>query len=62
MSDKTDTSEGYRWSINLLAVLGTMVTGGGAVQLTHWLAMMGIPSMSKNTFTATERRGSLGMQ
>ena len=27
---------------------------GGAAQPTHWLATMGIPSMSENTFAATE--------
>ena len=32
-----------------------MSSGGGAAQLTHWLATMGIPSMSKTTFAATER-------
>ena len=54
-SDKVETAEGYRWSVNLLAVLGTMTTGGGAAQLTSWLATMGIPSMTKATFSATER-------
>jgi hypothetical protein len=38
-----------------MAVLGAMATGGGAATLSSWLSTMGIPSMTKATFTATER-------
>ena len=54
-SHRIETSEGARWSVNLLRVLGTMCTGGGSAQLSSCLATIGIHSMSKATFTATER-------
>ena len=38
-----------------MAVLGAMATGGRAATLSSWLSTMGIPSMTKATFTATER-------
>ena len=54
-SDKTTTPNGDRWLVNVMAVLGTMSTGGGSAQLTTVLSTMGIPSMSKGTFVTTER-------
>ena len=39
----------------MMAVLGTMSTGGGSAQLTTVLSTMGILSMSKGTFVTTER-------
>lgn len=43
------------WTVNLGAVLGQMATGGGASHLQQVMASIGTPSMSKTTFTATER-------
>ena len=43
------------WTINLGAVLGQMATGGGASHLQQVMASVGAPSMSKSTFTSTER-------
>ena len=43
------------WSINVGAALGQMATGGGASHLLQVMASVGSPSMSKTTFTATER-------
>lgn len=37
------------------AVLGQMATGGGASNLQQVMASVGVASMSKSTFTATER-------
>ena len=43
------------WTVNLGAVLGQMATGGGASNLQQVMASVGVASMSKSTFTATER-------
>ena len=45
---------GRKWAVNLGAVWGQLVTGGGAAHLAEMLAYMDVPSMSKQTFKATE--------
>ena len=41
--------------MNVGAVLGQMATGGGASRLQQVMASVGVPSVSKSTFTSTER-------
>ena len=43
------------WTVNLGAVLGQIATGGGASRLQQVMASVGVPSMSKSSFTSTER-------
>ena len=43
------------WTVNLGAVLGQIATGGSAARLQQVMALVGVPSMSKPTFTSTER-------
>ena len=51
----TDKSGKKHWTVNLGAVLGQMAIGGGASHLTQTMTSLGTPSMSKHTFTSTER-------
>ena len=51
----TDKSGKKYWTVNLGAVLGQMAIGGGASHLTQTMISLGTPSMSKHTFTSTER-------
>ena len=44
-----------RWEVNLAAVWGQMCTGGGHSTLQESLAYLGVPVMTKKSFTATER-------
>ena len=43
-----------RYSVNVEAVWGQMVTGGGQRKLNEMMASMGIPGMSKGTFIQIE--------
>ena len=50
------TSTGKKfWTVNIGAVLGQMATGGGASWLQQVMGSVGVASVSKQTFTATER-------
>ena len=44
-----------QWDCNLAAVWGQMSTGGGHTRLHATIGTLGVPVMSKNTFTHTER-------
>ena len=47
--------DGYRrWECNLAAVRGQMATGGGHSQLEETMSVLGVPVMSKNSFTQTQ--------
>ena len=54
-SSRATGSDRRLWTVNLGAVLGQMATGGGATRLQQVMASVGVPSMSKSTFTSTER-------
>lgn len=55
-SQKIKGPNGYlRWECNLAAVWGQMCTGGGHTKLQGSMATLGIPVMSKNSFTTTEQ-------
>ena len=55
-SHKIKGPNGYqRWESNLAAVWAQMSTGGGHTKLQETMATLGIPAMSKNSFTNTER-------
>lgn len=55
-SRKVKGPKGYqRWECNLAAVWGQMSTGGGHTRLHETMGTLGVPVMSKNTFTHTER-------
>ena len=55
-STKVKGPNGYqRWECNLAAVWGQMSTGGGHSKLQETMGTLGIPVMSKNSFTNTER-------
>ena len=55
-SRKVKGPNGYqRWECNLAAVWGQMSTGGGHTRLRETMGTLGVPVMSKNTFTHTER-------
>ena len=55
-STKVRGPKGYqRWECNLAAVWGQMSTGGGHSKLQETMGTLGIPVMSKNSFTSTER-------
>ena len=43
-----------RWEVNLAAVWGQMATGGGHYPLREQLSVMGVPAMTKKSFTHTE--------
>ena len=43
------------WTVNVGAVLGQMATGGGASRLQQVMGSVGVASVSKQTFTTTER-------
>lgn len=50
------TSTGKKfWTVNVGAVLGQMATGGGASRLQQVMGSVGVASVSKQTFTATEK-------
>jgi len=61
-SKRVKTNDGRHWEVNLGAVLGQMMTGGGASRLATTMAAVGVPSMSKQTFTTTERAWSAEME
>ena len=44
-----------RWESNLAAVWAQMVTGGGHATLQETMSVLGVPTMTKKTFMATER-------
>lgn len=46
---------GTRWECNLTAVWGQMTTGGGHSSLTDSLSVLGVPTMGKKAFVATEK-------
>ena len=55
-SSQITTSTGKKfWKVNLGAVLGQMATGGGASWLQQVMGSVGVASLSKQTFTSTER-------
>ena len=54
-SKRVKTSDSRHWKVNLEAVLGQKMMGGGASRLATTMATVGVPSMSKQTFTTTER-------
>ena len=43
-----------RWESNLAAVWGQMVTGGGYASLSNTMSVLGVPVMSKGSFTPTQ--------
>ena len=45
---------GKRWAVNVGAVWGQLVTGGGSAHLKELMAYMDVPSLSKQTFKSTE--------
>ena len=50
------TSTGKKfWTVNVGAVLVRMATGGGASRLQQVMGSVGVASVSKQTFTATQR-------
>ena len=55
-STKVQRSEtkGTRYAVNVGAVLGQMITGGGHSRLSETAAALDLPGMSKNTFTSIE--------
>ena len=53
-SSKVQNQKGM-WQVNIAAVLGQVITGGGCAQLNNSLAPMNIPGMSKRLFTRTEQ-------
>ena len=46
---------GMRWECNLAAVWGQMATGGGHSSLNESLSVLGVPTMGKKAFMATEK-------
>ena len=58
-SRRVKTNDGRQWEVNLGAVLGQMMTGGGAARLATTIE---VPSMSKQTFITTERAWSAEME
>ena len=55
-SEKVRGPRGYmRWESNLAAVWAQMVTGGGHATLQETMSVLGVPTMTKKTFMATER-------
>jgi len=44
----------HYWETNLAAVWGQMSTGGGHSTLVETIAVLGIPTMTKKSFMATE--------
>ena len=55
-STKVAGPSGYnRWEVNLASVWGQMCTGGGHATLQESLAYIGVPVMTKKSFTSTER-------
>ena len=53
-SRKVKGPNGYkRWECNLAAVWGQISTGGGHTRLHETMGTLGVPVMSKNTFTHT---------
>ena len=55
-SRKVKGPKGYpRWECNLTAVWGQMSTRGGHTRLHETMGILGVPVMSKNTFTDTEQ-------
>ena len=51
-----DANGHKRYALNLSAVWGSMATGGGGTKLEELLCTMGIPSMSKKTFSRIEEQ------
>ena len=47
---------GQYWEINLAAVWGQMSTGGGHAPLEETMAVLGVPTMTKRSFIAAEKR------
>ena len=55
-SEKVKGPNGYRWwESNLAAVWGQMATGGGHSQLEEAMSILGVPVMSKKSFTRSEK-------
>ena len=55
-SNKVAGPSGYnRWQVNLAAVWDQMSTGGGHATLQESLAYLGVPVITKKSFTSTER-------
>ena len=50
----TDSGGGQQWTNNFAAVWGQMVVGGGFNHLQESMSVLGIPTMCKNSFMATE--------
>ena len=56
-SSRITSSTGKKfWTVNVGAVLGQMATGGGASRLQQVMGSVGVASVSKQTFTSTERK------
>ena len=49
-------SGGKQWETNLAAVWGQMTTGGGHKPLAEMMAILGVPTMTKQSFMTTERK------
>jgi len=52
---KKDGTKRTTYQTNLAAVMDQMSTGGGCSSLEECLSIMGVPSLSKSTFTDIER-------
>ena len=50
------TSGGAYWEVNLAAVWGQMTTGGGHKPLAETMAILGVPTMTKQSFMSAEQR------
>lgn len=49
-------SAGQYWEANMAAVWGQMATGNGHTPLSEAMAVMGVPTMTKQSFVSTERQ------
>ena len=55
-SSKVTVGKSCHYALNVGAVLGQISTGGGAAHLQEQMANVGVPGLSKNTFTRLERK------
>jgi hypothetical protein len=54
-SPKLPIKDSFRFDVNVRAVWGEMVTGGGVSHLNESLATIGVPGMTQTTFTSIEQ-------
>ena len=55
-SSTVKNGKSQHYAINVGATLGQISTGGGATHLQEQMASIGVPSLSKKTFTVLERK------